>query len=55
MYGGTDITHEEAMSKSAEYLMQGVFQSVDTVAPVMVEDCNARGHRFPRRIDQNRP
>jgi hypothetical protein len=55
IYGGTDITMEEAMSKSAEDLMRGVFRSVETMAPVMIEDTNARSHRMPSRIGQNRP
>jgi hypothetical protein len=55
MYGGTDITKAEAMSKSAEDLTRGIYRSANTIAPVMVEDKNARGHRMPSRVDQNRP
>jgi hypothetical protein len=55
MYGGTDITKAEAMSKSVEDLTRGIYRSANTIAPVMVEDTNARGHRMPSRIGQNRP
>ena len=54
MYGGTDITMVEAMSKSAEELTRGIYNSADTIAPTLVQDWNARGHRMPTRIDQNR-
>jgi hypothetical protein len=54
MYGGTDITMAEAMSKSAEDLTRGIYNSADTIAPLLVQDWNARGHRMPTRIDQNR-
>ena len=55
MYGGTDITKAEAMSKSAEDLTRAIYRSANTIAPVLVEDTNARGHRMPSRMDQNRP
>ena len=55
MYGGTDITKADAMFKSAEDLRRGIYRSANTIAPVMVKDTNARGHRMPSRIDQNRP
>ena len=42
MYGGTDITMAEAMSKSAEDLTRGIYNSANTIAPVLVEDANAR-------------
>ena len=50
MYGGTNITKAEAMSKSAKDLTRGIYGSANTIAPVMIEDANARGHRMPRRI-----
>ena len=53
-YGGTDITMAEVMSKSAEGLTRGIYNSADTIAPLLVQDWNARGHRMPTRIDQNR-
>jgi hypothetical protein len=55
MYGGTDITKAEAMFKSAEDLTRGIYKSANIIALVTVEDTNARGHRMPSRIDQNRP
>ena len=55
MYGGTDITMVEAVFKSAEDLTRGIFRSANTIAPEMTEDSNARGHKLPSRIDQNRP
>jgi hypothetical protein len=55
MYGGTDITKAESMSKSAEVLTRGIYRSANTIAPVMVEDTNARGHKMPSSIVQNRP
>ena len=55
MYGGTDITMAEAMSKSAEDLTRAIYRSANMIAPVLIEDTNARGHRMPSRIDQNRP
>ena len=55
MYGGTDITKAEAMSKLAEDLTRGIYRSANTIAPVIVEDTNAKGHKMPSRIDQNRP
>ena len=55
MYGGTDITKAEAMSKSAEDLTRAIYRSANMIAPVLIEDTNARGHRMPSRIDQNRP
>ena len=54
MDGGTDITKAEAMSKSAEDLTRGIYRSANTIAPVLIEDANARGHRMPSRIDQNK-
>jgi hypothetical protein len=54
MYGGTDITMAEAMSKSAKDLTRGIYNSADKIAPPLVQDCNARGHRMPTRLDQNR-
>ena len=55
MYGGTDITKAEAMSKSAEDLTRAIYRSANMIAPVLIEDTNAKGHRMPSRIDQNRP
>ena len=55
MYGGTDITMAEAMSRSAEDLTRAIYRSANMIAPVLIEDMNARGHRMPSRIDQNRP
>jgi hypothetical protein len=54
MCGGTDITKTEAMSKSAEDLTRGIYRSANTIAPVLVEDANGRGHRMPIRLDQTR-
>jgi hypothetical protein len=54
MYEGIDITIAEAMPKSGEDLTRGIYRSADTIAPVLVEDANARGHRMPNRLDQNR-
>ena len=42
MYGGTDTTKAEAMSKSAEDLTRGIYRSANTIAPVLIEDANAR-------------
>ena len=55
MYGGTDITKAEAMLKTAEDLTWSIYRSSNTIAPVLIEDTNARGHRMPSRIEQNRP
>ena len=55
MYGGTNITKAEAMSKSAEDLTRGIYRSANTIAPVLIKDANARGHRMPSRLDQDRP
>jgi hypothetical protein len=55
MYGGTDITKTEAMSMSGEDLSREIYRSANTIAPVMVEVTNAKGHRMPSRIDQSRP
>ena len=46
MYGGTDITKAEAMSKSAEDLTRAIYRIANTIAPVLIEDTNARGHRM---------
>ena len=54
IYGGADITKAEAMSKSAEDLTRAIYRSANTIAPVLIEDTNVRGHRMPSRIDQNR-
>ena len=43
------------MSKSAEDLTSAIYRSANTIAPVLIEELNARGHRMPSRIDQNRP
>ena len=43
MYGGTDITKAEAMLKSAEDLTRAIYRSANTIAPVLIEDSNARG------------
>jgi hypothetical protein len=54
MYGGTDNMMAEAMSKSAEDLTRGIYMSANTIAPVLVQDANARGHRMLNRLVQNR-
>ena len=49
MYGGTDITKAEAMSMSAEDLTRAIYRSANTIAPVLIENTTARGHRMPEQ------